>query len=71
MPRTIKQDIERAKSVEVLLDGEYTDHIASLRVRVSKPEAHRIVDSAPRGKRPLPKWEDDLNLVLLPNCPSW
>lgn len=67
---TIKQEIERAKTVEVLLDNEYTDHIAPLRLRVSKPEALRVVDAAPKDKQPRPMWEGDGNLVLLPNCPS-
>lgn len=64
---TIKQEIERAATVEVLLDNGYTDSLASLRLRVSKPEARRIVDAAPKDRQPLPKWEDRGNLVLLPN----
>jgi hypothetical protein len=64
---TIKQEIARAKTVEVLLDNAYTDNLASLRLRVSKPEARRIVDAAPKDGQPTAKWEDD-NLLLVPNA---
>lgn len=62
---SIKKDIERAETIEALIDNAYTGPLRSLRVRITKGKAREIVDAAPTCNKPEAKWEGT-NLVLVP-----
>lgn len=68
---TIKQAIARCRGdVLVQLHPRYSETIAPLTLKVSKPEARKlIVDRAPSYYQPEAQWIGD-DLLLLPTCPE-
>lgn len=66
MSETIKQAVARCRGrVLVVLDSNYAE--SDIHHPVSKPEAKKIIDMAPKDSQPLPKWVGD-DLVLQPAC---
>ena len=71
MAETIKQAVARARGdVFVLLHENYAEPITPLRLKVSKPEAKRVIDAAPKNAQPRARWEGE-DLVLDPNADGW
>ena len=70
MSETIKQAVTRCRGeIYGLMHPDYNDNLGAYRVKLSKPLARRLIDTAPKDEQPTALWEGE-DLLLMPNCPD-